>query len=136
MTITRTEVEELIETLRQHVIAAQNSGDGEQEAEACLKRLNEMYAENKDDFTVEDIRFVNVLRGYLGNRYEARKPKVEHTKKSKRKGDKLDHCWRCSTSIDERFTQMCPTCSEKTYQWRVCPVCHACGCQRAGTVLV
>lgn len=132
----RSEVAEQIEGLRQFVIEARSSDTNQQQAEACVQRLNELYATSKDAFTEEDVRFVNVLRGYLGNRYEALKPAVEHTKKLKRKGDKLDHCWRCSTPVDERFTAMCPTCSDKSYQWRRCPVCAACGCQRAGTVLV
>lgn len=132
----RTEVEEEIEALRQYTIDARSSNRGEKKAEACLQRLNELYAKYKDEFTAEDIRFVNVMRGFLGNRYEALKPRVAHTKKLKRKGDKLDHCWRCSTPIDERFTEICQTCSDKSYQWRTCPVCAACGCQRESKVLV
>jgi hypothetical protein len=38
--------------------------------------------------------------------------------------------------VDERFNNNCPTCSTKAFQWRLCPVCAACGCQRAGTVLI
>jgi hypothetical protein len=136
MSTNRAEVEEQIETLRQHVIQSRSSNSGQKKAEACLQRLNDLYAKYRSTFTAEDVRFVNVLRGFLGCRYEAHKPRVAHTKKAKRKGDKIDHCWRCSTPIDERFTEMCPTCSEKSYQWRICPVCAACGCQRAGTVLV
>jgi len=133
---TRDTVQETIEELRQHVIAARSSVSEESDAESCVQRLNELYAQSREDFTEEDIRFVNVMRGFLGSRYEALRPKAAHTKKAKRKGDKLEHCWRCTTSVDERFVEMCPTCSEKTYQWRVCPVCKACGCQRVGTVLV
>jgi hypothetical protein len=136
MSTHRHEVEEQIEALRQHVIAAKESNSGQKKAEACTQRLNELYDKYKSDFTEEDIRFVNVLRGFLGSRYEAFKPPVVHTKKIKRKGDRLDHCWRCSVSVDERFTELCKTCTDKSYQWRICPVCSACGCQRAGTVLV
>lgn len=125
-----------IEKLRQQAIAAQDSAEGKPEAVECIKKLNHLYQLHPAEFTPEDIRFVNVLKGTLASRLEAKADKVEHTHKLKRKGDKLDHCWRCQTPVDERFTVMCPTCSDKSYQWRRCPVCDACGCQRAGTVLV
>jgi hypothetical protein len=54
----------------------------------------------------------------------------------RRRGDTLEHCWRCETRLDERFTEVCPACDSKAYHWLVCPVCHACGCQRSGKVLV
>lgn len=129
-------VEEAMERLRQAAIEARNSSDVADEAQKAVDELNGMYATNKEAFTAEDVRFANVLRGALGARLAAHGPKVAHTKKAKRKGDKLDHCWRCQTPIDERFTDNCPSCSEKAYQWRVCPVCNACGCQRAGKVLI
>jgi hypothetical protein len=129
-------VEEAMERLRQVAIEARNSPDVATEAHEAVEQLNEMYASNKEAFTPEDVRFANVLRGALGARLAAHGPKVVHTKKAKRKGDKLDHCWRCQTPIDERFSDNCPQCSEKAYQWRTCPVCNACGCQRAGKVLI
>ncbi len=129
-------VEAAIERLRVAVVKARGSADVAEEATTAIEHLNELYAENKDAFTAEDIRYANVLRGYLGERLAAHQPKSAHTKKAKRKGDKLDHCWRCKTPVDERFSDECPTCSEKAYKWRTCPVCAACGCQRAGKVLI
>ena len=129
-------VEAAIERLRVAVVAARGSADVADEAHAAVDHLNELYAEDKDAFTAEDVRYANVLRGYLGERLAAHQPQTAHTKKAKRKGDKLDHCWRCKTPIDERFDDECPTCSEKAYKWRTCPVCNACGCQRAGKVLI
>jgi hypothetical protein len=128
-------VAEAMERLRQAAIKARNDPDAA-EGQRAVEQLNELYAEDKAAFTPEDVRFANVLRGALGARLAAHGQKVAHTKKMKRKGDKLDHCWRCETPIDERFTENCPECSEKTYQWRKCPVCSACGCQRAGKVLI
>lgn len=129
-------VEEAMEDLRQATIKSTGSPEVSEEALRAVEQLNRLYTTNKDAFTAEDVRFANVLRGMLGNRLAAHVPQEAHTKKAKRKGDKLDHCWRCKTPVDERFTDNCPTCSEKAYQWRVCPVCNACGCQRAGTVLI
>ena len=129
-------VEDAMERLRQAAIDARNSVDGADEAQKAVDHLNEMYAANKEAFTAEDVRFANVLRGELGARLAAHAPKEAHIKKAKRKGDKLDHCWRCKTPVDERFSENCPQCSEKAYQWRTCPVCNACGCQRAGKVLI
>ena len=129
-------VETAIERLRVAVVQARGSADVAEEAAKAVEHLNELYAENKDAFTAEDIRYANVLRGYLGERLAAHGPQTSHTKKAKRKGDKLDHCWRCKTPVDERFEEECPTCSSKAYKWRTCPVCQACGCQRAGTVLI
>jgi len=129
-------VEEAIERLRVIVVKARSSPGVADEGEKAITHLNQLYAKHKEAFTAEDIRFANVLRGFLGERLAAHKPKTTHTKKAKRKGDKLDHCWRCQTPVDERFTENCPKCSDKSYQWRICPVCNACGCQRAGTVLI
>lgn len=130
------QIDTAIERLRVAVVKARSSPDGADEAAAAVAGLNDLYARNKSAFTAEHVRFANVLRGYLAERLEAHRAPVAHTKKAKRKGDKLDHCWRCRTPVDERFEAECPTCSEKAYKWRVCPVCDACGCQRAGTVLV
>ena len=129
-------VEDAMERLRQAAIDARNSADGADAAQKAVDHLNEMYAANKEAFTAEDVRFANVLRGEMAARLAAHAPKVARTKKAKRKGDKLDHCWRCKTPIDERYGDNCPQCSEKAYQWRTCPVCNACGCQRAGKVLI
>ena len=135
-TKSRVTVEEAMERLRQVVIKARSNPAVAAEGAAAVEQLNELYARNRDAFSAEDIRFANVLRGYLGERLAAHQPKTRHTKQAKRKGDKLEHCWRCLTPVDERFTENCPECSSKAYQWRVCPVCNACGCQRAGTVLI
>jgi hypothetical protein len=130
-------VENQIEKFRQLVIASRSNPDVGPDAEKSLERLNALFADDPEQFTAEDVRWVNVLRGYLAIRLAAHGPKDgPHTKKAKRKGDQLDHCWRCQTTIDERFTQICPTCDSKEYHWRTCPVCHACGCQRTGKMLV
>jgi hypothetical protein len=133
---TTAEIEQVTEALRQLVIASRNSPTVGPKAEQHLARLNELYEKNPKAFTKEDIRWVNVLRGHLSVRLAAHGPKVAHTRKAKRKGDQLDHCWRCETPVDERFTEICPECDSKEYHWRVCPVCKACGCQRSGKVLV
>jgi hypothetical protein len=106
------------ETLRQLVIQARGS-DAVGKAEKCLDRLRGLY---------------------LAVRLAAHVPRAKGAKPpariAKRKGDTLDHCWRCETPVDERFTDVCPTCDSKAYHWRTCPVCRACGCQRNGTALV
>ena len=101
-----------------------------------LERLNSLYLQEPKLFSPEDARWLNVLRGYLGLRLAAHQPRVAHEPRPKRKGDALDHCWRCETVVDERFTEVCPDCDSKAYHWRVCPVCRACGCQRSGRLLV
>ena len=135
--MSRTAIEKETERLRQIVVAARSDATVEPKAVECLQTLNKLYEKDKEAFTAEDVRWLNVLRGFLAQRMTAHGPKTPHTKKARRKGDTLDHCWRCETPVDERFTEICPECSEvKGYQWRKCPVCAACGCQRAGTVLV
>ena len=129
-------IESAIERLRVAVVKSRSTPGIAGEAAAAVAALNELYASHKDAFTAEDVRFANVLRGYLGERLAAHQPAKARARLAKRKGDKLDHCWRCRTPVDERFTEECPTCSEKAYKWRVCPVCNACGCQRAGKVLI
>jgi rRNA maturation endonuclease Nob1 len=136
MVKTTNPVAENVEALRQLVIAARADATVGPAADECLNRLNQLHADDPTAFTTEDVRFVNVLRGYLGIRLAAHQPAAKHAKKAKRKGDKLDHCWRCETPVDERFTDICPDCDSKAYHWRVCPVCTACGCQRAGGRLV
>jgi hypothetical protein len=128
--------EEEVERFRQLVIAARSTPTVGPQAEECLGRLNELFRDNPGLFSEEDVRWLNVLRGYLGVRLAAHGPRAAHTRLAKRKGDTLAHCWRCETPIDERFTEVCAACSDKKYQWRVCPVCRACGCQRSGKVLV
>ena len=131
-------VEDAIERLhgRPRSLPVTSARRGGPRPKKAVDQLNQLYAAHKDAFTAENVRFANVLRGALGVRLDAHSKKVVHVKKAKRKGDKLDHCWRCATPVDERFTENCPKCSEKTYQWRICPVCNACGCQRAGKVLI
>jgi hypothetical protein len=129
-------IENETEALRQLVIAARKDAKVEPEAEACINRLNTLYKKHPDLFTPEDVRFVNVLRGQLGSRLEAHKPGGPYARIAKPKGVKLDHCWRCETPLDERFTEACATCSTKAIKALVCPVCKACGCQSAGKVLV
>jgi hypothetical protein len=129
-------IERETEVLRELVIAARQSPGVEADAEACLKRLNKLYAKEPDLFTPEDVRFLNVLRGTLGVRLAAHKPGGPYGRIAKPKGTKLDHCWRCETPLDERFTETCPECSTKAKPSLVCPICRACGCQAAGRMLV
>lgn len=130
------EIDDAIERLRAAVVKSRSSPDVAAEGARAVAALNELYARHKGAFTAENVRFANVLRGFLGERLAAHQPAKAHARRAKRKGDKLDHCWRCKTPVDERFTGECPTCSEKAYKWRVCPVCNGCGCQRAGKVLI
>ncbi|MFO0850321.1 MAG: hypothetical protein U0871_17445 [Gemmataceae bacterium] len=134
--MTRTAVEEETERFRQLVIAARTTPKVRTQADRCVANLNTLYQHDKSLFTIEDGRWLNVLRGFLGVRLAAHEPAVPHTKKAKRKGDQLDHCWRCETPVDERFTAVCPKCDSSAYHWRVCPVCEACGCQRNGDAIV
>jgi hypothetical protein len=129
-------IEEETEALRQLVIAARQRPDVEKEAEACLGRLTAIYKKNPDLFTAEDVRWVNVLRGTLGVRLAAHRAGGPYPRIAKPKGIRLDHCWRCETPFDTRFTEVCPECSSKTKKSLVCPVCRACGCQQSGKVLV
>jgi hypothetical protein len=137
MTQTRAkaDVEAETERFRQFVIAARSDAAVGPRAVACLERLNGLYHRDRDLFSPEDARWLNVLRGYLGVRLAAHRPAAEHARLRRRKGDTLDDCWRCGTPVDERFVEFCTACSDKSYQWRVCPVCRACGCQRSGRVL-
>jgi hypothetical protein len=134
--MTKTELEDEIEQFRQLVVASRNSSTVEKQATKCIARLNSCFQSNRRLFSAEDVRWLNVLRGYLGVRLASHKPSRDHTHQPKRKGDTLDHCWRCETPIDERFVEYCVTCSSPTYQWRVCPVCRACGCQPSGRLLI
>ena len=128
--------DDLTERFRQIVIASRSNAELGSDADECMARLNELFAEDPTQFTAEDVRWVNVLRGTLAKRMVAHAPKKTYTPKAKRKGDKLDHCWRCETPVDERWEEICPTCDSKAYHWRTCPVCQACGCQREGKTLV
>jgi hypothetical protein len=132
----KTVIEEQTEKIRQIVIAARKDPSVGPAADQCFNKLNDLYKHDPEQFSAENVRWVNVLRGTLAVRLAAHHPAGKYAKKAKRKGDQLDHCWRCETPIDERFTEMCPTCKVKEYQWRVCPVCAACGCQRAKKTLV
>ena len=134
--MTETAVEDETERFRQLVIASTSTPRVGPTATASVETLNGLYARNRATFTAEDIRWLNVLRGLLGVRLAAHQPKVEHERRAKRRGDSLDHCWRCETPIDERFDAACAACSDRSYRWRVCPVCQACGCQRSGRVLL
>jgi hypothetical protein len=134
--VTRITVEAETERFRQIVIESQSDGAVGPRADESIKKLTAAYRKHPELFNAEDKRFLNVLRGFLGVRLAAHGPSGKHAKLAKRKGDKLDHCWRCKTPVDERFTEICPICNSKVYLWRVCPVCRACGCQREGGVLV
>jgi hypothetical protein len=130
-------IENELESIRQRVITSRSDASVEAEAMKSFDKLNALYLEDRTLFTAENIRWANVLRGFLAQRIEALKPKRPYTPIPKRKGDTLAHCWRCETVVDERFIVICPTCTTlKGYRWRACPVCNACGCQRDGVVLV
>jgi hypothetical protein len=135
--VTKTTVHEETERFRQLVIESRSTPEVGPQAEECVTRLNQLYGNNPALFTAEDVRFVNVLRGTLSVRLAAHGPKSgPFAKKAKRRGDTLDHCWRCQTPVDERFKEICPACDSKEYHWRICPVCHGCGCQRSGKILI
>jgi hypothetical protein len=134
--MTKHAVEEETERFRQLVIAARGTDTVGPQAAVCVEKLNKLYAQDRGMFSPQDARWLNVLKGFLGLRLAAHQPTAEYARRAKRKGDTLDCCWRCETPIDERFTENCSTCSEKTYQWRICPICDACGCQRSGKTLV
>src|SRR5262245_36752197 len=134
--MTHTAIEEETEVLRQLVIDSRTNPKVATAADASLSRLTAMYKKQPDLFTDEDVRFVNMLRGKLGVRLDAHKPGGPYARIAKPKGVKLDHCWRCETPLDQRFTEICPDCSTKSSRVPVCPVCGACGCQQSGKLLV
>lgn len=136
--VSKSAVEAEIEKFRQIVIGALTSSEMQPQADACLERLNAMFQKNRELFTKEDVRFVNSIRGIFAQRIAKYKPKGgPYAQKGKRRGDELTQCWRCETPVDERFTEICDKCSEpKGYKYRICPICSACGCQRAQNTLV
>ncbi len=74
----RPQIDDELETLRQLVISARRTPDVEQPAEECLKRLRELYTQRKAEFTSEDVRWINVLKGFLRERLDAhRQPQVD-----------------------------------------------------------
>ncbi|HJZ91111.1 MAG TPA: hypothetical protein VKE40_09580 [Gemmataceae bacterium] len=129
-------IEEETEKFRQLVIAARQTATVEAAAKASVAKLNALYRANPKLFTEEDVRWLNVLQATLGARLAALRPNGTHARLPKRKGDRLDHCWRCEAPVDDRFTEICPECDSKAYHWRICPFCKACGCQRSGKVMV
>jgi hypothetical protein len=77
----RSEIDDELETLRQFVIAARRNPDVEQPAEESLERLRGLYAQHNTEFRSEDIRWINVLQGFLRERLDAlRKPQFEPRK--------------------------------------------------------
>jgi hypothetical protein len=131
----KTTIEDETEKLRQLVISARNRADVERAAEGCLAKLNGIFEKSPDAFTEEDVRFINYLRGTLGVRLDAHRKGGPYPRIGKPKGVKLDHCWRCETPFDSRFKEPCPHCSGPKTPSLICPVCQACGCQKAGRVL-
>jgi hypothetical protein len=106
------------------------------EIDACVARLNTLNRDDPGLFTAEDARFLNALRGLVGVRLAADTRSGSLPPAGGLPGDRFDHCWRCRTPVDGHFTAVCPDCDTTARQWRICPVCKACGCQRAGTRLV
>ena len=132
----RTAIVEQTEKLRQLVISSRDAEVPAGKVEKCLDALNKLYADDKAAFTPEDVRWVNVLQGTFKKRQAAHSPADKSPAKPKRKGDQLDHCWRCQTPVDERFVVSCAACDSKAFHWMTCPVCGACGCQRGTHTLV
>ena len=65
----RPEITAELETFRQLVIAARRTPEVEQSAEASLERLRGLYGGWKALFTAEDVRWINVLKRFLQERY-------------------------------------------------------------------
>jgi hypothetical protein len=134
--VNRTAVEEATETFRQLVIAARSSATVGPAAVACVGRLNALFRAEPGLFPAVDIRWLNVQRGILGLRLAAHRQGGPYARIAKPAGARLDHCWRCETPLDVRFTESCPACSTEVARSLICPVCDACGCQPAGRVVV
>ena len=136
--MSKASVENEIEKFRQVVISASTSSEVGPDADECAVRLNALYEKNRDQFTPEDIRFVNSMWGIYKQRMAKYSPKGgPYGTKGKRRGDELTQCWRCETTVDARFVDICPNCSDpKVYKYRICPVCSACGCQRGQNTLL
>jgi hypothetical protein len=74
----RPQIDDELESLRQCVIEARRTPAVEQPASESLERLRGLYSARKAEFTSEDIRFINVLKGFLKERIEAhRQPQVD-----------------------------------------------------------
>lgn len=129
------EVDAQTESLRELVVAARTDPTVGPAADACLGRLNALYESDPAAFGPEDVRFVNMLKGTLAARLDALRGDGPYAPIPKPRGVRLDHCWRCHTTLDERFGKTCPACSTTRAPALVCPVCRACGCQAAGRVL-
>ena len=129
-------MEEATEAFRQLVIAARTSSTVGPAAAACVGRLNDLFRAEPGLFPAVDVRWLNALRGTLGLRLAAHCPGGPYARIARPPGTSLDHCWRCETPLDVRFTETCPTCSTETARILICPVCEACGCQSAGRVVV
>ena len=84
------EIENVTESLRQLVIASRNTPTVGPKAEEHLARLNELYEKNPKAFSKEDVRWVNVLRGYLSVRLAAHGPKAVHARKAKIRSGRSD----------------------------------------------
>jgi hypothetical protein len=66
----RSQIDAELETLRQVVIAARRTADVEQSAIACLERLRNLCSLHPGEFTPEDERWINVLKGFLAERLD------------------------------------------------------------------
>jgi hypothetical protein len=128
--MSRAAVDTELEEFRQLVIKARSSADVEEPAARSLECLRELFRRYEEEFTPEDIRWINVLKGFLRERLAAhRTPAVDGRLQRKRpRGKRQDHCFRCKTKVDERFHDVCNICSSPTFRWIICPVCGACGC--------
>jgi hypothetical protein len=67
----RPRIDDELETLRQLVISARHTPDVEQPAEESIRCLRDLYTQRRSEFTSEDIRWINVLKGFLRKRLDA-----------------------------------------------------------------
>lgn len=128
--MSRVDIDTELETLRQLVIHARSSTDVEGAAEESLHCLRLLYERYGEQFTAEDVRWINVLKRFLRERLQAHKHPKPFTKLQRKppSGRRRDHCFRCKTTVDERHHEVCGICSSPSFHWVICPMCGACGC--------
>ena len=122
--------------LRQAVIKSRGSPAVARGGAKAVALLNELYEYDKDAFTAEDIRFANVLRGYLGERLAAPAEEAAHQTRRNAKGDKLENCWRCRLPLTNSSPRTAHNAAKRPISGESARCSNACGCQRAGKVLI
>jgi hypothetical protein len=128
--MSRATIDTELEQFRQLVIKARSSADVEEPAAKSLECLRDLFRRYETEFTAEDIRWINVLKGFLRERLAAQRipPGAGTLQREPPSGRRQDHCFRCKTKVDERFHDVCNICSSPIFRWITCPVCGACGC--------